>query len=236
MADIRVEPIRGIRAAMAKHLLDAATTIPHFTLGDEIEMSALLALKRELQLEAEHHGIRLTLMAFFIKALALAVREYPVMNSRVNAECTELHYLPECNVGLAVDSPGGLLVPNVKGVGSLSLMTVAREVQRLTLNGREGRLSPDDLAGGTITITNIGALGGTYAVPLINKPEVAIVALGRIQRLPRFDEANEVVENRIMKVSWSGDHRVIDGATLARFNNLWRSYLEKPSTLLLELS
>jgi len=113
---------------------------------------------------------------------------------------------------------------------------VADEVARLTEAAREGRVSQEDLKGGTITISNIGALGGTYAAPIINPPEVAIVALGRTQKLPRFDANGQVVERAIMSISWAGDHRIIDGGTIARFNNLWKSYLESPQSMLLHLS
>ena len=101
---------------------------------------------------------------------------------------------------------------------------------------RDGRVSPDDLKGGTISISNIGAIGGTIATPIINKPEVAIVALGKLQHLPRFDEKGNVISAAIMQVSWSGDHRVIDGGTIARFNNLWKSYLEDPAKMMMAMS
>ena len=106
---------------------------------------------------------------------------------------------------------------------------------RLTDAAREGRVSPDDLKGGTNSISNIGAIGGTTATPIINKPEVAIVALGKLQHLPRFDSQGNVVSRAIMQVSWSGDHRVIDGGTIARFNNLWKAYLENPAIMMMAM-
>ena len=108
-------------------------------------------------------------------------------------------------------------------------------LNRLTEAARSGVINPADLAGGSITISNIGVIGGTAAMPIINKPEVAIVALGKIQKLPRFDANNNVVSRSILTVSWSGDHRVIDGGTIARFNKLWRQYLEQPQTMLLAM-
>ncbi|RRJ84540.1 dihydrolipoyllysine-residue acetyltransferase [Aestuariirhabdus litorea] len=235
-AQVRVEPIRGVRAAMARQMTLAASTIPHFTYGDEFDVTELLAVREQLKPRAEAQGVRLTLMPFIMKALAMAVAQYPILNSRVNADCTEISYLPHCNIGMAVDSKVGLLVPNIKRVESLNLLQIAAEVQRITEAAREGRVSQKDLQGGTISISNIGALGGTYAVPVINAPEVAIVALGKTRRLPRFNEAGEVVARSLMNVSWSGDHRVIDGGTIARFSALWQSYLEHPSSMLLELS
>jgi 2-oxoisovalerate dehydrogenase E2 component (dihydrolipoyl transacylase) len=133
---------------------------------------------------------------------------------------------------MAVDGKTGLLVPNIKNVQDLSLLDIATEVTRLTQAARSGKINPQELSGGTITISNIGAIGGTAATPIINKPEVAIVALGKIQTLPRFDEQGNLVPRKIMTVSWSGDHRVIDGGTIARFNNVWMGYLKSPTTML----
>ncbi|MDX1635624.1 MAG: dihydrolipoyllysine-residue acetyltransferase [Marinobacter sp.] len=233
--EVRVEPIRGVKAAMAKHMATAAATIPHFIYSEEIDVTDLLALRARLKPEAEQRGSRLTLMPFIMKAMALAVQEYPVLNSRLNEDASEIHYQPECNIGMAVDSKAGLIVPNIKGVERLTLLGIADEVARLTEAARSGRVSQEDLKGGTITISNIGALGGTYAAPIINAPEVAIVALGRTQALPRFDANGQVVQRSIMTVSWAGDHRIIDGGTIARFCNLWKGYLESPQTMLLQM-
>ncbi len=235
-AAIRVEKIRGIKAAMARQMTLSASTIPHFTYGDEVDVTALLALRAQLKIKAEKQGIRLTLMPFIMKALALAVQEFPILNSQVNADCTEIHYQPHCNIGMAVDSKMGLMVPNIKKVETLNILQIAQEVSRLAEAARSGRVSPADLQGGTISISNIGALGGTYASPVVNPPEVAIVALGKTQTLPRFNAQGEVVARSLMNISWSGDHRIIDGGTIARFSLLWQSYLEDPSAMLLDLS
>ena len=231
----RVEPIRGMKAAMAKQMVASVSTIPHFTFSDEIDLTDLIVLRKELKEQYAKEGIKLTMMPFFIKALSLAIKEFPVVNSQVNDDCTELTYFDDHNIGMAVDSKLGLLVPNIKGCQSKSIVEVAQEVTRLTDAAREGRVSPDDLKGGTISISNIGAIGGTTATPIINKPEVAIVALGKLQHLPRFDPQGNVVSRAIMQVSWSGDHRVIDGGTIARFNNLWKAYLENPAKMMMAM-
>ncbi|WP_417564980.1 dihydrolipoyllysine-residue acetyltransferase [Marinobacter sp.] len=233
--EIRIEPIKGMKAAMARSMVASATTIPHFIYSEDIDVTDLLKLREQLKPEAEARGSRLTLMPFIMKAIALAVQEFPVLNSRVNEDVTEIHYLPNCNIGMAVDGKAGLMVPNVKSVESLTLLGIADEVARLTEAARSGRVRQQDLKGGTITISNIGALGGTYASPIINAPEVAIVALGRTQKLPRFDANGQVVERAIMTVSWAGDHRIIDGGTIARFCNRWKGYLESPQSMLLHL-
>lgn len=228
----RVEPIRGIQASMAKHMMHSAFTVPHFSVSEEIEMDNLMKARAELKDNFEKEGVKLTFMPFFIKAMSLALQKFPIINSQVNADCTELTYFDDHNIGLAVDSKVGLVVPNIKGVQHLSLFEVAKKSNELVDLARQGKLSNTDLKGGTISISNIGVLGGTVATPVINVPESAIVAMGKIQRLPRFDENDVVRPVNIMHVSWSGDHRIIDGATMVRFNNLWKSYLENPITML----
>ena len=221
---------------MAKAMQESVSTIPHFTYSDEIDLTELVKLRKKLKPEYEKQDIKLTMMPFFMKALSLAIKEFPIMNSQPNKECTELTYFDDHNIGMAVDSKVGLLVPNIKGCQELSIKDIAIKVGEMTAQARAGRLSPEQLKGGTISISNIGALGGTTATPIINKPEVAIVALGKMQTLPRFNDAGEVEARNIMTVSWSGDHRIIDGGTIARFNNLWTRYLEDPSSMLMAMS
>jgi 2-oxoisovalerate dehydrogenase E2 component (dihydrolipoyl transacylase) len=230
-----VEPIKGIRAAMAKQMQASVSTIPHFTVSDELCMDNLIALRATLKPDFEKEGIKLSFLPFFIKALSLALNKFPVVNSRLNNEATELTYIKAHNIGMAVDSKIGLLVPSVKNVEQKSLKEVAIEVNRIVESARDGKLSNSDLSGGTISISNIGTIGGITATPVINKPEVAIVALGKTQKLPRFADDGSVVAQNIMMVNWSGDHRVIDGATMVKFNNLWMDYLTHPQKMLVDL-
>jgi 2-oxoisovalerate dehydrogenase E2 component (dihydrolipoyl transacylase) len=228
----RVESIRGIQAAMAKHMMHSVFTVPHFSVSEEIEMDKLIDARSQLKASFEKEGVKLSFMPFFIKAMSLALEQFPIINSQINSDCSEVTYFDDHNIGLAVDSKIGLVVPNIKGVQNLSLLEVAKKSNELVDLARQGRLSSAELKGGTISISNIGVIGGTVATPVINAPESAIVALGKIQRLPRFDENDVVKAVNIMHVSWSGDHRIIDGATMVRFNNLWKSYLENPITML----
>ena len=232
----RVEPIRGIKAVMAKAMVNSVSTIPHFTYCEEIDMTELIKLRLELKDVYAKQDIKLTMMPFFMKAISLALKEFPVINSQVNDDCTELTYFSDHNIGMAVDSKVGLLVPNVKQVQTKSILDLAIDISKLTTDARNGRVQTADLKGGTITISNIGAIGGTVATPIINKPEAAIVALGKLQTLPRFNEQGDVEARSIMQVSWSGDHRIIDGGSIARFCNLWKSFLEKPSNMLVHMS
>ncbi|MEC8417419.1 MAG: dihydrolipoyllysine-residue acetyltransferase [Pseudomonadota bacterium] len=232
---VRVEKVRGIQAAMAKQMSASVYTIPHFTVSDEVVMDNLIALRKMLKPEFEAKDIKLSFMPFFVKALSLALTEFPVINSQLNDDASELTYFDDHNIGFAVDSKIGLLVPNIKGVQNLSLFDIALQMQEIINQAREGRIAGEHLKGGTISISNIGAIGGITATPVINKPEAAIVALGKTQKLPRFDEQGNVFAQHIMAVNWSGDHRIIDGATMVKFNNLWMSYLTQPEKMLMHL-
>ena len=232
---VRTEKVRGIQAAMAKQMSASVYTIPHFTVSDELVMDNLMALRKLLKPEFEAKNVKLSFMPFFVKAMSLALNEFPVINSQLNEDATEISYFADHNIGFAVDSKIGLLVPNIKRVQDLSLLEIAVQMQDIIEQARAGRVAGEHLKGGTISISNIGAIGGITATPVINKPEAAIVALGKTQKLPRFDDEGNVSAQNIMAVNWSGDHRIIDGATMVRFNNLWMSYLTQPEKMLMHL-
>ncbi|MEC9276126.1 MAG: dihydrolipoyllysine-residue acetyltransferase [Pseudomonadota bacterium] len=232
---VRTEKVRGIQAAMAKQMSASVYTIPHFTVSDELVMDNLMALRKLLKPEFEAKNVKLSFMPFFVKAMSLALNEFPVINSQLNEDATEISYFTDHNIGFAVDSKIGLLVPNIKRVQDLSLLDIAVQMQDIIEQARAGRVAGEHLKGGTISISNIGAIGGITATPVINKPEAAIVALGKTQKLPRFDDEGNVSAQNIMAVNWSGDHRIIDGATMVRFNNLWMSYLTQPEKMLMHL-
>ncbi|WP_100641503.1 dihydrolipoyllysine-residue acetyltransferase [Alteromonas facilis] len=227
--------VKGILAAMAKQMTESVSTIPHFTVSDDLDMGALIELRSQLKPLLAKKEIKLSFMPFFIKAMSMALSEFPIINSRLSADGSELTYVADHNIGLAVDSRIGLLVPNIKCVQDKSIEQIAIELNSIIDKAREGRLTSQDLSGGTISISNIGAIGGTIATPVINKPEVAIVALGKTQKLPRFDDNGNVYAANIMQVNWSGDHRVIDGATMVKFNNRFMELLQNPSLMLLNL-
>ena len=139
------------------------------------------------------------------------------------------------NIGIAMDTPSGLIVPNIKNVQDLSILEIARELNRLQELGAAGKLEKQHLEGGTFTLSNVGAIGGTYASPVLFLPQVAIGAIGKIQTVPRFDASNQVYPANILTVSWSADHRVIDGATMARFSNEMKSFIENPNAMILAM-
>ncbi|CAG0921069.1 unnamed protein product [Notodromas monacha] len=231
----RTEPIKGFMKAMVRSMT-AAMKIPHFGYCDEVDMTELVLLRKRLKTTADERGIKFSYMPFMVKAASLALNEFPVLNASVDDECERITYKAAHNIGIAMDTPVGLVVPNVKNVQGLSVLDIAVELSRLQALGAKGSLGTKDITGGTFTLSNIGSIGGTYAKPVIMPPEVAIGAIGRIQVLPRFNPESGVLEKaHILHVSWSADHRVIDGATMARFSNLWRSYLENPAKMILDL-
>ncbi|XP_054458469.1 lipoamide acyltransferase component of branched-chain alpha-keto acid dehydrogenase complex, mitochondrial [Anoplopoma fimbria] len=228
------EPLKGFHRAMVK-TMTAALKIPHFGYCDEVDMSRLVALRAELRPLAEGRGVKLSYMPFFIKAASMGLLHFPILNSSLDEGCQNITYKASHNIGLAMDTIQGLLVPNVKNVQLLSVFDIAQELNRLQTLGAAGQLGTNEMTGGTFTLSNIGSIGGTYTKPVILPPEVAIGALGKLQVLPRFDAGGQVVRAHIMNVSWSADHRIIDGATMCRFSNLWREYLENPASMLLDL-
>ncbi|KAK7889064.1 hypothetical protein WMY93_024624 [Mugilogobius chulae] len=227
------EPLKGFHKAMVK-TMTAALKIPHFGYCDEVDLSRLVQLRRELQSFTTAQGVRLSYMPFFIKAASLGLLHFPILNASVDEACQNITYKAAHNIGLAMDTAQGLLVPNVKNVQMLSVLEIAQELNRLQTLGAAGQLGTTDLTGGTFTLSNIGSIGGTYAKPVILPPEVAIGALGKIQVLPRFDSSGHVTAASIMKVSWSADHRIIDGppcvASPTCGGNTWRARNECCST------
>ncbi|EGZ15833.1 hypothetical protein PHYSODRAFT_334040 [Phytophthora sojae] len=230
-----VVPLTPIQKMMAKSM-NAALQVPHFGYADEIRMDALYDLRKELKPLAESRGVKLSFMPFIIKAASLALKHYPMLNATVNDTETELTLVAAHNISVAMDTPTGLIVPNVKNVQTKSIMEIAEDLNRLQQLAVAGKLAPADLTGGTFSISNIGSIGGTYMSPVLMVPQVAIGAIGQIQKLPRYDAEGNVEPVRLMNVSWSGDHRVIDGATMARFSNQWKAYLETPVSMLTEMS
>jgi 2-oxoisovalerate dehydrogenase E2 component (dihydrolipoyl transacylase) len=228
----RVEVIAGVKKAMVKSM-NAALKIPAFGASDEIEMTGLIAVRDQLRpLALADLGLKLSYMPFFIKAASLALDRYPSINAHTNEECTEVTYKGSHHIGFAMDTPTGLIVPNIKDVQDKSIFDIAVDMNKLMEKGKANAFSKADLTGGTFTLSNIGSIGATYTSPVIFPPQVAIGALGRMVRVPRFDASDKVYAANIVNVSWSADHRVVDGATMVRFGNQFKDYIEKPALML----
>ncbi|KAI7866862.1 putative biotin-dependent 2-oxo acid dehydrogenases acyltransferase [Spinellus fusiger] len=238
------EPLSNMQKAMLKAMTHSLT-IPHFGYNDDIEIDAAreyrAALNQHIASNANNYSFtKMSYLPIFIKCISIALGQFPLLNSTMTGDFNDVNSIrvvtkSSHNIGIAIDSPQGLIVPNIKDVQSKTILDVAAEVHRLTALGKTGSLGPADLKGGTITLSNIGTIGGTYANPVVFSSQVAIVALGRTQTLPRFDKTGQVVARQIMPVSWSADHRLIDGATMARFANKWKGLIENPVLLASEL-
>lgn len=229
------EPLTGIRGAMAKQMT-ASLSIPQFTLCDELCLDELLQLKARLTPVFDEQQRKLTLLPFFIKALSLTLVDFPLFNARLDEEARHLHYQEPHHIGVAVDTLSGLLVPVLRNCQQLSLLEIAAELERLSAAARAGKLTPYELQGATISLSNVGALGGLVSTPIVTAPQVAIAALGKWRFVPRFNEQGECESQAIMMVCWSADHRLIDGATLARFNRRWCQYLVQPERMWAQLT
>ncbi|KAK6529214.1 hypothetical protein TWF281_008397 [Arthrobotrys megalospora] len=217
-------------------------SIPHFLYADEAAIDRLVALRHTINKNLAQSGgqslKKISYMPFFLKAVSVALEEYPLINCRVDLSDEakpKLVMRPQHNIGVAMDTPTGLLVPNIKNVQQLSILEIASELARLQAAGSAGKLSSADLKGGTITLSNIGNVGGTYVAPVIVTNEVAIMGIGRTKVVPAFDEEGTVVPKTIVNFSWSADHRVVDGSTMARMASLVKRYCEEPELLISKL-
>ncbi|WP_372633424.1 dihydrolipoamide acetyltransferase family protein [Cohnella sp.] len=227
-------PFKGIRKAIANAMVKSVYTAPHVTLMDEIDVSALVALRAKAKPVAEKKGVKLTYLPFIVKALVAACREFPALNAMIDEEANEIVYKKYYNVGIATDTDNGLLVPVVAEADRKNIWTIANEIRDLATRGRDGKLAPNEMKGGTISITNIGSVGGMFFTPVINFPEVAILGAGRISE-KAVVKNGEIVAAPVMALSLSFDHRIVDGATAQSFLNYIKQLLNDPELLVMEV-
>ncbi|MFS7924348.1 putative dihydrolipoyllysine-residue (2-methylpropanoyl)transferase [Helianthus anomalus] len=225
-------PIRGYQRAMVKSMT-AAVTVPHFHYIEEINCDELWRLKVTFQKQNSDPDIKFTFLPVLIKSLSMALMSYPLLNSTFDLEKYEVNLKGSHNIGIAMATPVGLVVPNIKNVQSLSIFEITKELARLQKLAHENKLTPEDIRGGTMTLSNIGAIGGKSGSPLINVPEVAIIALGRTQKVTCFGDDGNVYPVSLMTANIAADHRILDGATVALFCNEWKKLIEKPELILL---
>lgn len=232
-------PLRGYRRAMARSAAEAAV-VPTFHYMDEMMMDELMRVRAHVKQEAGRQllgaSVKLTYLPFVVKALSVTLGRFPAFNVQMAPGGAELLQLHSHNIGVAMATGGGLVVPNVKSVEHKTIPQIAHELAHLQQLAAAGKLTTEHLTGGSLTISNIGTIGGIYATPMLNPPEAAIVALGRVRTIPRYDASSgDLVRRHVMGFSWGADHRVVDGATVAEFSNAFKSLLEEPSCLLLHL-
>ncbi|MBI5286441.1 MAG: 2-oxo acid dehydrogenase subunit E2 [Deltaproteobacteria bacterium] len=226
--------LRGIRRTIAKNIARQQHITAHVTHMDEMDATELHLLKGKEEKALAEKGIRLTYLPFIIKATIAGLKEYPLLNSTMDEGKEELIIKEYYNIGIAVDTPDGLMVPVIKDADKNNIIHLAEEIQRLAEKARSRRIGLHELKGGTFSITNVGALSGTYATPIINYPEVAILGIGRIQDRP-WVVGGEIKIRKIAPLSLTFDHRVMDGADVARFLKTVIKHLEDPGLILIEL-
>jgi pyruvate dehydrogenase E2 component (dihydrolipoamide acetyltransferase) len=226
-----VVPMKGVRRSTAKRMVESFRTAVHVTHMDEADVTELVAFREKQNKIAEKRGVHLTYMPFIVKAVVAALKQYPYLNSSVDDEHEEIILKKYYNIGVAADTPDGLIVPVVKDADQKEVFTIAQEIQDLTEKAQSREIILSDLKGGTFTITNIGFIGGTHATPITNYPETAILATGRIRETPVVRDGQIVIRS-IMPLSLSFDHRVTDGALAARFVNMIMKFLHDPTLLL----
>jgi len=231
---IRREQMSRMRKTIAANMARSVQTIPHLTNFDDADVTELEHLRKASAAEYAKNNLKLTALAFVVKAVSLSLRQHPAVNASIDPEKGEIVYKEYVNVGLAVDTPRGLVVPVLRDCDQLSIPQIAQAIADTAEKAKTAQYGLEDLRGGTFTISNLGAVGGTYSTPIINWPEVAILLLGRSRRMPVVHD-DRIEPRLMMPLSLSYDHRLIDGAMAARFLNEVIGYLESPGRLLLAM-
>lgn len=230
-------PIKGLRKKIAERMVQSAFTAPHFTYVEEVDVTELVEVRGRLKHEALNRPepVKLTYLPLIIKALVLSFRKFPHLNALMDDAKNELVVKGAANIGIATATDAGLIVPVVKNCESRSVLSIAQEISRVSDAARAGKSALDDIQGSTFTITNLGPLGGIFATPIINYPEVAILGIHKMRKTPVLLDDDNFTLRQVMNVSLSFDHRVIDGHIGALFTQEIKKYLENPSLLFLDL-
>lgn len=224
-------PFRGIRKQIAKKMTQSLFTIPHVTHFEEVDMTRLLALREELKAA----GKPISVNAFFIKALIVALQDFPVFNAKLDEANEQILLERQYHIGVATETTDGLIVPVVRDADKLTMQQLHQQVADLSTRAKTGDLRAADLKASTFTMSNVGPLGSTGATPIINYPETALIAFHKTKKRVCVDDQDQIVIRSMMNLSMSFDHRVADGATAVAFTNRFAGLIEHPTTLLMEL-
>ncbi len=225
----------GIRKKIAQNLQMSKSIIPHFTLMDEVDVTQLVALRESLKDFAEKNGTKITYLPFVVKALIATIKEFPMFSASIDDAASQIVYKKYFNIGFAADTPNGLVVPVIKNADHKSILDISKEIIDLSKRARDGKLKPDEMKGATITITNIGSVGGTYATPIINHPEVAILGMYKISEKPIIKDG-KLEAIKVMNYTVTCDHRLIDGAVAANFLKSFFQKIQNPGILMMGMS
>lgn len=225
------EPVTSIRKAIAKAMTNSWANVAYTNLKHEIDMTSLWDLRSRIKdIVLKNEGVKITFLPYIVKAVAIALKEFPVFLAKYNEKDQTLDYPGQVNVGIAVDTEFGLMVPVVKNADQLSILEIASEVSRLAGAARKRTIKPEEMKGAGFTITNYGSVGALFGIPVINYPELAIAGVGAIIDRPVVKN-NQVVPGKIMYLTTAADHRWIDGAEIGRFNSRVKELLENPEIL-----
>ncbi|MCY8232442.1 dihydrolipoamide acetyltransferase family protein [Priestia endophytica] len=225
-------PFRGRRKQIAKKMTKSLYTIPHVTHFEEADLTELLAYRNDLK----EMNMNISVAAFFIKAIAVALKKFPVFNAKLDEENEVICLEKEYNIGIATDTEEGLIVPVIHHADRLSVSQIHEKLKELTRKAQEGKLTMDDMRGGTFTVSNVGPLGSIGATPIINHPETGLIAFHKTKKMPVVRENDEIVIRSIMTMSMAFDHRVADGATAVAFTNRFKYLIENPKLWPIELA
>jgi pyruvate dehydrogenase E2 component (dihydrolipoamide acetyltransferase) len=234
--EVERKPLRGLRRVIAQAMVKSKYTAPHYSYVDEFECSQLVSLREEAKRIGEKMGVKITYLPFIVKALVGALKEFPIVNSSLEETPNglEVVYKKFFHIGFAVATPEGLIVPVIKNADKKSLIEIAKEMNELSDKVRAGKATSEELKGSTFSITSMGNIGGLFATPIINYPEVGIMGVYKVQEKP-IVKNSQIVVGKTMHLSLSLDHRVVDGAVGGHFCNAVISRLQEPARLLMEL-
>jgi pyruvate dehydrogenase E2 component (dihydrolipoamide acetyltransferase) len=229
------QPIRGLRKRIFENMARSKHTAAHFHYIDEVDVAAIVGLRDRARPYAEKAGVKLTFLPFIVKAVVAALKRHPRLNSNVDEAAMELVLRKTYDIGIATSTDAGLMVPVVRGCDRLSILEIASEIDRVARAARDGKSQKEDLGGSSFTITSLGKLGGLFAPPIINYPEVGILGIHAIKKKPVV-RGDQIVIGEIMNLSFSFDHRIIDGDVGANFAQEIISYLQEPDRLMVEMA
>lgn len=230
---VEYEPLTQIRKTIARNMIQSKHNAAHMSVFDEVEVSELVRIRAKYKAVFAEKNVKLSYLPFILKALSLALRHHKVLNAQLDLDNNRIIYKKYFNIGIAVDTEDGLVVPVIRNVDRLSIFEIAAQINQISEKARLRKLTLDDMKDGTFTVTNYGSIGGQFAVPVINYPQVGILGVGRMVEKPVI-KGGEIVKGTVLPLSLSVDHRIVDGGEVARFLNRLMAYLEDPISLIME--
>jgi len=231
--DVSYEPLTQLRKTIARNMLNSKHNAAHITIVEEVEISELMAIREKYKVKYAERNAKLTYLPFIVKATVLALKQHRIMNAQMDMENNRMIYKNQYNIGIAMDTPEGLVVPVIRNADKLSLFEIAQQITAFADKARERKLTLDDMKGGTFTISNFGSIAGIFGTPVINYPQVGILGIGRIME-QAVVKNHQVVVGNVLGLSLSVDHRVVDGGDTARFMKQIIDHLADPISLMME--